>query len=79
MNFVTYHITIVISCVFGFLFCYRAYRKYEYFEAKGLYYLAFLLFAILIPFINIVVSLYYMANLFEKFNIKKQYRKNNIN
>lgn len=69
-------ITVVISCIFSLLFCYRAIHTYEYFEAKGLYYLAFLLFAILIPFINIVVSLYYMANLFENFNIKKQYKNN---
>lgn len=49
-----YLITVIISCLFGIIFCYRAYHKYKYFQAKGMYYLAFLLFAILIPFINII-------------------------
>lgn len=69
-----YLITVIISCLFGIIFCYRAYYKYKYFQAKGMYYLAFLLFAILIPFINIIISFYYMINLFEKFNFEKYYK-----
>lgn len=72
--FFIYLITIIVSCIFSLIFCYRCYNKYVAFQGKGLMYISFLLFSILIPFLNIIVSFYYMINIFEKFNFKKYYR-----
>lgn len=71
-------ISVIISCIFNLIFCVRGMLKYKEIEGKYLYCMALILFTILIPIVNIIVSAYFMIFLFERIKGEKVYRKNEI-
>lgn len=71
-------ISVIISCIFNFIFCVRGMLKYKEIGGKYLYCMALILFTILIPIVNIIVSAYFMIFLFERIKGEKVYRKNEI-
>lgn len=62
-----WRLTGLISCFFGIIFCYRASKKYKDtgFPGRHLYAVAWMLFSMLIPVLNIIVSCYYSIVLFD--------------
>lgn len=71
-------ISVIISCIFNLIFCVRGMLKYKEIDGKYLYCMALIVFTILIPIVNIIVSAYFMIFLFEKIKGEKLYRKNKL-
>lgn len=67
-------ISVIISCIFNLIFCVRGMLKYKEIEGKYLYCMPLIVFTILIPIVNIIVSAYFMIFLFEKKKGGKVYR-----
>ena len=64
----------VVTCILYFIYLFRSKNKYETYSSEIFGYMAWILFASVIPVLNIIVTGYYAIFLFERnTKIKRKY------